>query len=99
MLRKGKIELVYIGAAGTISQKGEFSDQLLRGRFNNQQNGTNQQQLFDEIMLQKEIDGLDIYWFLTFDKANQHLPSYVAALLLQTHFNIYGCLPQWNKDF
>lgn len=50
-------------------------------------------------MLQKEIDALDIYWFVTFDKDNQHLPSYVEALLLQKHFDIYGCLPQWNKGF
>lgn len=40
MLRKGKIELVYIAASGTINQKGKFSSQLLRGRLNNKQDGT-----------------------------------------------------------
>ena len=99
MLRKGKIELVYIEASGTINQKGAFSTQLYQGLLNNKQNGTNGQQFFEEIMLQKEIDALDIYWFVTFDKANQHLPSYVAALLLQNHFDLHGCLPQWNKGF
>ena len=99
MLRKGKIELVYIGASGTINQKGEFKTQLLRGRLNNKQNGTKRQMFFEEIMLHKEIEALDIYWFVTFDKDNQHLPSYVEAVLLQKHFDIYGCLPAWNKCF
>lgn len=99
MLRKGKIELVYIGASGTINQKGEFKTQLLRGRLNNKQNGTKRQKFFEEIMQQNEIDALDIYWFVTFDKANRHLPSYVEALLLQKHFDIYGHLPEWNKSF
>lgn len=99
MLRKGKIELVYIGASGTINQKGAFKTQLLGGRLNNKQNGTKRQQYFEEIMLEKEIDALDIYWFVTFDNDSQHLPSYVAALLLQKHFDIYGCLPAWNKEF
>jgi hypothetical protein len=99
MLRKGKIELVYIGSSGTINQKGEFKTQLLRGRLNNKQNGTKRQQFFEEIMVQKEIEALDIYWFVTFDKDNQHLPSYVEASLLQKHFDIYGYLPGWNKEF
>ena len=68
MLRKGKVELVYIGASGTINQKGEFSSQLLGGRLNNKQNGTKRQHFFEEIMLREEIDALDIYWFVTFDK-------------------------------
>ena len=99
MLRKGKVELVYIGASGTINQKGEFSSQLLGGRLNNKQNGTKRQHFFEEIMLREEIDALDIYWIVTFDKNNQHLPSYVEALLLQKHFDIYGCLPEWNNGF
>ncbi len=99
MLRKGKIELVYIGASGTINQNGEFKTELLRGRLNNKQNGTKRQQFFEEIMLQNDIDALDIYWFVTLDKDNQDLPSYVEALLLQIHFEIYGYLPEWNTSF
>ncbi len=99
MLRKGKIELVYIGASGTINQQGKFRSQLLRGRLNNKQNSMKRQQFFEEIMLQNEIEALDIYWFVTFDKNYQHIPSYVEALLMQKHFEIYGCLPEWNKSF
>ena len=99
MLRKGKIELVYIGASGTINQKGEFSSQLLRGRLNNKQDGKKRQQFFEAIMLENEIDALDIYWFVTFDDKHRHIPTYIEALLLQKYFDIYGCLPQWNKGF
>lgn len=99
MLRKGKIELVYIGASGTINQRGEFSTQLLRGRLNNKQDGKKRQHFFEAIMLENEIDALDIYWFVTFDDKHSHIPTYVEALLLQKYFDIYGCLPQWNKSF
>ena len=99
MLRKGKIELVYIGASGTINQRGEFRTQLLRGRLNNKQDGKKRQQFFEAIMLENEIEALDIYWFVTFDEKHRHIPTYVEALLLQKHFDIYGCLPQWNKCF
>ena len=99
MLRKGKIELVYIGASGTINQQGKFSKQLLKGRINNKQNGVKRQHYFDEIMLQNDIDALDIYWFVTFNEKHQHIRTYVEALLLQKHFEIYECLPEWNKEF
>lgn len=99
MLCKGKIELVYIGASGTINQRGEFSTQLLRGRINNKQDGKKRQHFFEAIMLGNEIDALDIYWFVTFDDKHRHIPTYVEALLLQKHFDIYGCLPKWNKCF
>jgi len=98
-LRKGKVQLVYIGTSGTINQKGEFSDQLLYGRINNKQNGVKRQRFFEDIMLQNEIDALDIYWFVTFDGDKRHLPAYVEAVLLQKHFDMYGCLPEWNKSF
>ena len=99
MLRKGKIQLVYIGSSGTVNQKGKFSTQLLRSRLNNKQDGKKRQDFFEEIMLENEIDALDIYWFVTFDEKHRHIPAYVEALLLQKHFDIYGCLPLWNKGF
>ena len=50
-------------------------------------------------MKKQEIDALDVYWFVTFDKEHHHLPSYVEALLLQKHFELFGCLPEWNRAF
>ncbi|MBL0053017.1 MAG: hypothetical protein IPP29_16660 [Bacteroidetes bacterium] len=34
-------------------------------------------------MIEKNIDGLDIYWFVTMDKTNNDLPGYVEGLLMQ----------------
>jgi hypothetical protein len=98
-LAKGKVELVYIGKSGTITQSGQFKDQLLRGRINNKQDGMKWQEFFDKKMMEENIDGLDIYWFVTMDKSNNDLPGYVEGLLIQRFFEVQGRLPLWNKDF
>lgn len=100
LLRKGKVELAYIGASGTINQKGKFSTQLLKGRINNKQDGIKRQAFFEENMEKDtSIEALDIYWYVTFEKEIQHLPGYVEAILLQRYFDVHGCLPEWNKKF
>ena len=98
-LARGKIDLVYIGKSGTITQSGEFKDQLLNGRINNKCNGMKRQDFFDEKINAEKIDALDIYWFVTMDKFNNDLPGYVEALLMQRYFEVYGKLPIWNKCF
>jgi len=98
-LCRGQVDLVYIGASGTINQRGDFGDQLLYSRLNNKQNGVPRQKFFEDIMKKQGIDALDIYWFVTFDNDHHHLPSYVEALLLQKHFELFDCLPEWNKAF
>jgi hypothetical protein len=98
-LSKGRVELVYIGKSGTITQSGQFKDQLLKGRINNKQEGMKRQDFFDKKMIEENIDGLDIYWFVTMDKTNNDLPGYVEGLLIQRFFEVQGRLPLWNKDF
>lgn len=98
-LRKGKVDLVYIGKSGTLNQNGSFSKQQLKTRINNKQNGTKRQDFFQEIMAENDIDALDIYWFVTFDKNHNDLPAFVEATIMQRYFEIYGCLPEWNKSF
>jgi hypothetical protein len=98
-LAKGKVDLVYIGASDTIDRKGTFRDQLLYGRLNNKQDGVKRQKFFEDIMKREQIDALDIYWFVTYDDDNHHLPSYVEAVLMQKYFDLHGCLPDWNKAF
>lgn len=98
MLRKGRVELVYIRAAGVVNQNGECISPLLRGSFSEKQDGLALQEFFEEVIEQQEIDALDIYWFVTFDKKHHHMPSYVEASLLQTHFDTYGRLPLWNLE-
>lgn len=98
-LAKGKIDLVYIGKSGTITQSGVFKEQLLRGRINNKQEEMKRQEFFDKKLVEEKIDGLDIYWFVTMDQKNHDLPGYVEGLLMQRYFEIHGKLPLWNKDF
>lgn len=97
-LSKGKIDLVYIGKSGTITQSGVFKDQLLQGRINNKSNGIKRQEYFEQKILEDKIDGLDIYWYVTMDK-NNDLPGYVEGLLMQRYFDLHGKLPPWNKCF
>jgi hypothetical protein len=98
-LAKGKIDLVYIGKSGSITQNGQFKTQLLKGRINNKQDGSKRQEFFDNKMAVENIDGLDIYWFVTIDKSNNDLPGYTEGLLMQRYYEVNGKLPEWNKDF
>lgn len=99
-LRKGKVELVYIGASGTINQKGKFGKQLLKGRLiKGKLDGIPLQYYFEQMMLINEIVALDIYWWVTFDEENQHIPACIEGILLQRYYDINGNLPLWNKEF
>lgn len=98
-LARGKVDVVYIGKSGTISQNGKESEQLLRDRINYQQAGITRQSFFDKKMVAEKIDALDIYWFVTIDESNNDLPGYVEGLLMQRYFELYGQLPRWNKTY
>ena len=98
-LAGGKIELVYIGKSGTINQNGTFKEQKLRKRLNNKQDGVKRQEYFENKIAAENIDALDIYWYVTFDKNNQDLPAYIEGVLIQYYFEVYGELPAWNKDY
>lgn len=98
-LAKGKIDLVYIGMSGSILQNGQFKSQLLKKRLNNIQGSVKRQLFFENKIDMEEIDALDIYWYVTFDKNHQDLPAYVVGQLMQDYFRVHGTLPDWNKDF
>lgn len=98
-LSHDKEDLVYIGKSGTVLQNGQFKNQLLKGRINNKQEGMKRQQFFEQKMEQENIDGLYVYWFVTYDKQHQDLPGSVEGLIIQRYFDIHRCLPPWNKEF
>jgi len=50
-------------------------------------------------MIEENIDGLDIYWFVTMDASHNDLPGYVEGLIMQRFFEVHGRLPEWNKKF
>jgi hypothetical protein len=91
-LANGKLDLVYVGKSGTISQSGKFKEQLLQGT-------VRAKDFLPQQMAEENIDGLDIYWFVTMDKTNSDLPGYVEGILMQRYFDIHGKLPPWNKYF
>ncbi|GHV68525.1 hypothetical protein FACS1894199_15900 [Bacteroidia bacterium] len=97
-LSRGKVDIVYIGNSGTMQQNGKFKEQLLRERLNNKQEEIKCEDFFNEKLVKENIDGLDIYWFVTFDEDTQDLPDYVEGLLLQRYFSTYRKLPAWNKE-
>ncbi|MCA4781329.1 hypothetical protein IF125_03520 [Empedobacter stercoris] len=98
-LAKGKVELVYIGKSGSMLQNGQFKDQLLNNRLNNKQDGIRREYYLLNKIEEENIEALDIYWFVTVDDEHNDLPGYVEGLLLQRYFEVYGCLPPWNKSF
>ena len=98
-LAKGKVELVYIGKSGSIQQNGQFKEQLLNQRLNNKQDDVKREHYFLQKIESEDIVALDIYWFVTMDEQYQDLPGYVEGLLLQRYFEMYACLPKWNKSF
>ncbi len=98
-LARGRVDLVYIGQSGTINQKGVFKKPFLKDGINIQQDGSPRQAFFDNKMTTENIDGLDIYWFVTVDEHNNDLPSYVEALLMQRYYEVNGDLPIWNVEF
>jgi len=97
-LAKGKVELVYIGKSGIITQKKDMKKQTLRKRFDDTQGKLYSQQYFYEKIKDVNTDGLDIYWFVTMDKNNNDLPVYVEGLLLQRYFEVNSEVPLWNLE-
>ena len=92
-LANDNVDLVYIGKSGTIQQNGRFKEQGLRGSINKHLD------YFDMKCRKEKIDALDIYWYVTVDENTNDLPGFVEGLLMQRFFEVYGCLPEWNKDY
>lgn len=96
-LAKGRVELVYIGKSEITNQDDNGKSQLLRSSINNLQNGTKGQIISDQKFESENIDGLDIYWFVTFDEKNKDLPAFVEGKIMQRFFDQYGRMPKWNR--
>jgi len=84
------VDLVYMGKSGIKTSTGNKNDSLLKQSINALQ------KLVDIKMSESDIAGLDIYWFVTMDANHIDLPDYVLGLIMQTHFDVYGRLPEWN---
>ena len=91
-LANDRVELVYIGKSGIKNPSGKNKNALLK------QSITLQQEFLDIKTSEATIDALDIYWFVTMDIDHIDLPDYVLGLIMQTQYDVYGRLPEWNNS-
>ena len=101
-LKKGKVELTYIGSTGKITQngmiktrKGGIYDRIVNGK----QFGEIRSRAWNKQIIIEEIEALDIYWYETFDNENSDIPAMVEGQTIQQFYEIYGKLPNWNKEY
>jgi len=102
-LKKGKIDLVYIGSSGKIQNNGTLK-QRIGGLYDRIVNGYQFGKIPRKISwiqkIKKEgIDGLDIYWYETFNEEIKDIPAFTEAILIQRYFDINLRLPSWNNEF
>lgn len=97
-LANGRVDLVYIGKSGVTPASGLMNQHDLRFMMLCNSEGCMLHD-FQQRALKENIEALDVYWCVTYDKANRDLPSFVYALLMQPYFDVYGKLPPWNESF
>lgn len=103
-LRRGRIELVYIGRSGKIKPDGSLfirkaglggiKDRLVNGK----QFGGARRNSWKEKMNIEGVEALDIYWYITHDDSFMNCPKILENRLLSKHLEIYGRLPRWNNE-
>ena len=104
-LKKGKIELIYIGRSGKIGTDnlmsirqaglGGIKDRIVNGhQFGKIPRRTS---WINQIKMEG-IEALDIYWYVTHNEKYSDCPRVLENKLLQKHLNIYGRLPKWNNE-
>ena len=101
-LKNGKIELIYIGSSGKVTQngsakirKGGMHDRLVNGK----QFDKPRKKSWKEKLIAETIEALDVYWYETFDQSNSDIPATIEGLIIQRHLDVHGRLPKWNKEY
>jgi len=103
-LKKGKIELVYIGRSGKMNDDqsifvrktglGGIKDRIVNGY---QFAKIPRHVSWPVQMKYDKIEALDVYWYVTHDDENNDCPSKIEKKLLKVFLDVYGVLPKWNK--
>jgi len=96
-LKHGRIDIVLIGSSAKIQKSGSLkkTDSLFNSIIKDPQFGLS----WINKIKKENIDGLDIYWYVTFNQRTRDIPFFVQSLLLQRYFELYGRLPDWNVEF
>jgi hypothetical protein len=105
-LAKGNIELIYIGRSGKLENDGTMfirkaglggiKDRIVNGH----QFGKIPRKIsWPNQMRLEKIEALDIYWYATHDLQCNDCPRVLENSLLKKHFDLFGRLPRWNKEY
>lgn len=98
-LARGGVDLVYIGKSQSIHDSKMKKVNSLRQGILYFADGKQREPFLEKKMKSEKADTLDIYWFVTMDKKNNHLPEYALGLIKQKYYEIYGELPLWDESF
>lgn len=105
-LKNGKIELIYIGCSGKITNDGSLLIRKagLGGIKDRIVNGHQFGKIPRRISWQKQIafeniEALNVYWYATHNDKFIDCPRILENKLLNIHYQIYGRLPRWNNEF
>ena len=104
-LKKGRVELIYIGHSGKIEKDGSLSirneglgglkDEIING----QQFGKTPAHIaWKKQMIRENIEALNIYWYVTHNTRYTDCPEVLKRNLLRQHQDIFGVFPKWNKS-
>jgi len=103
-LKKGRVELIYIGHSGKIEKDGTLSirreglgglkDEIINGK---QFGKTPAHVAWKNQMIRENIEALNIYWYVTYDGIFKDCPDVLKRNLLKQHQDIFGVFPKWNK--
>lgn len=103
-LKRGRIELLYIGRSGEIRRDGiifirkaglgGLKDRLVNGK----QFGGPRRKSWKDQMLKEQIEALDIYWYASHCDSFVDCPRIIENSLLQNFYDVYGRLPRWNNE-
>lgn len=93
--------LLYIGTSGgrgingnILHRKGGIRNRILSGR----QFGGRRPATWPAKMKETGIEGLEVYWYVTWDTEHRDFPKEVAASLLKKYRLQHGGLPAWNAE-
>jgi hypothetical protein len=97
-LAKGRVDLVSIGRSQRIQSPQKSIIISLQKSILFFPDGKEREPFLQQKILQEKIDTLDIYWYVTMDKSNHHLPEYTEGILRQRYFEAIGNLPPWDEE-
>ena len=96
-LAKGRVDLVSLGKSNTLLDSKKKKVNSLKQGILYFPNGEEREPFLLEKMKKEQVDAIDIYWYVTLDKKNDHLPEYVLGLLMQRYYENFGKLPIWDE--